>query len=146
MVKNRYYLTRIRTCFCFPLIGGNLTAQSTRNHRGIRGGIQFQRCSRKLSCLFPPCCQSTPERLLAGVFMDQDKHKVNKKAKKKKSKHNIQSSCLVCKGFIVKRTVFPSKTKVGIPEQAREACLACLGRQPIRTQDSFHVAHLQDQP
>ena len=28
-------------------------------------------------------CQSAPESLLAGVFMDQDKHKVNKKAKKK---------------------------------------------------------------
>ena len=40
-VKNRHYLTRIPTCFCFPLIGGNLTAQLTRSHRGIRGGIQI---------------------------------------------------------------------------------------------------------
>ena len=53
--------------------------------------FKFQRCSRKLSCLFPPCCQSTPERLLAGVFMDQDKHKVNKKAKKKKRANTISS-------------------------------------------------------
>ena len=29
------------TCFCFPLIGRNLTAQSTGSHRGIGGGIQI---------------------------------------------------------------------------------------------------------
>ena len=27
--------------FCFALIGGNLTAQSTGSHRGIGGGIQI---------------------------------------------------------------------------------------------------------
>ena len=31
----------IRASFCFALIGGNLTAQSTVSHRGIGGGIQF---------------------------------------------------------------------------------------------------------
>ena len=31
----------IRTRFRFTLIGGNLTAQSTRSHRGIGGGIQI---------------------------------------------------------------------------------------------------------
>ena len=29
----------IRTRFRFALIGGNMTAQSTRSHRGIGGGI-----------------------------------------------------------------------------------------------------------
>ena len=29
----------IRTSFRFALIGGNMTAQSTGSHRGIRGGI-----------------------------------------------------------------------------------------------------------
>ena len=120
------------------------------NRQGATGELEVefksQRCSRKLSCLFLPHCQSTPESLLAGVFKDQDKHKVNEKAKKKREQTQYPIILLVCKGFIAKRTVFPSKTKVGILEQAREACVACLGRQPIRTQDSFHVAHLQDQP
>ena len=31
----------ICTCFRFALIGRNLTAQSTGNHRGIGGGIQI---------------------------------------------------------------------------------------------------------
>ena len=31
----------IRARFCFALIGGNLTAQSTGSHRGIGGGIQI---------------------------------------------------------------------------------------------------------
>ena len=31
----------IRARFRFALIGGNLTAQSTGSHRGIRGGIQI---------------------------------------------------------------------------------------------------------
>ena len=31
----------IRTHFRFTLIGGNLTAQLTGSHRGIRGGIQI---------------------------------------------------------------------------------------------------------
>ena len=58
------------------------------NRQGATGELEvefkFQRCSRKLSCLFLPHCQSALESLLAGVFKDQDKHKVNKKAKKKK--------------------------------------------------------------
>ena len=33
----------IRTRFRLTLIGGNLTAQSTRSHRGIGGGIQIPR-------------------------------------------------------------------------------------------------------
>ena len=52
--------------FRFMLIGRNLTAQSRESHRGIGGGMKFQRCSCKLSFLFPPCCQSAPESLLAG--------------------------------------------------------------------------------
>ena len=31
----------IRARFRFPLIGGNLTAQSTGSHRGTAGGIQI---------------------------------------------------------------------------------------------------------
>ena len=31
----------IHTCFCFALISGNLTAQSTGSHREIGGGIQI---------------------------------------------------------------------------------------------------------
>ena len=31
----------IRVRFCFALIVGNLTAQSTGSHRGIGGGIQI---------------------------------------------------------------------------------------------------------
>ena len=31
----------IRVRFCFALIGGNLTAQSTGSHRVIGGGIQI---------------------------------------------------------------------------------------------------------
>ena len=31
----------IRICFCFALIGRNLTAQSTGSHRGIGGRIQI---------------------------------------------------------------------------------------------------------
>ena len=41
--------------FRFALIGGNLTAQSTVSQR-----------SYKLSFLFPPHCQGSPENLLAG--------------------------------------------------------------------------------
>ena len=46
--------------FHFALIGGNLTAQSTRSQRGIGGGIQIPSDS------LPPRHQSTPESLLAG--------------------------------------------------------------------------------
>ena len=45
----------IHAHFHFMLIGGNLTAQSTGSHRGIRGGIQIpEGHSWKLSFLFPP--------------------------------------------------------------------------------------------
>ena len=45
----------IHARFCFMLIGGNLTAQSTGSHRGIGGGIQIpEGHSWKLSFLFPP--------------------------------------------------------------------------------------------
>ena len=56
----------IRTQFCFTLIGGNLTAQSTGSHRGIGGGIKFQRHSCKLSFIFLPRRQSALESLLTG--------------------------------------------------------------------------------
>ena len=65
------------------------------NRQGATGELEVefksQRCSRKLSCLFLPHCQSTPESLLAGVFKDQDKHKVNEKAKKKKRANTISN-------------------------------------------------------
>ena len=41
----------IRTRFHFVLIGGNLTAQSTGRHRGIRGGIQI--LATELQALLP---------------------------------------------------------------------------------------------
>ena len=56
----------IHARFHFMLIGRNLTAQSRGSHRGIGGGMKFQRCSCKRSFLFPPCRQSAPESLLAG--------------------------------------------------------------------------------
>ena len=56
----------VHSRFRFMLIGRNLTAQSRRSHRGIGGGMKFQRCSCKLSFLFPPYRQSAPESLLAG--------------------------------------------------------------------------------
>ena len=56
----------IHACFRFALVGKNLTAQSMGCHRGIVGGIQFQRHTCQLSFLFLPCCQSIPECLFAG--------------------------------------------------------------------------------
>ena len=58
----------IRTRFRFTLIGGNLTAQSTRSHRGIGGGIQIPgrdvvTSSRSFS---RPRRLSAQESLLAG--------------------------------------------------------------------------------
>ena len=43
-----------------------LHADWQKSDRGIGGGMKFQRCSCKLSFLFPPCHQSAPESLLAG--------------------------------------------------------------------------------
>ena len=57
----------IRTCFCFALMGRNLTAQSMGS---ASGGLEVEFKSQsalKLSILFPPRgCQNTPESLLAG--------------------------------------------------------------------------------
>ena len=56
----------IRTCFCFALIGGKLTAQSMGSATGgLEVEFKFQ-SALKLSFLFPPHCQSTLESLLAG--------------------------------------------------------------------------------
>ena len=44
----------IHTCFCFALISGDLTAQSTGSHREIKVEFKFQRRSCKLSFLSPP--------------------------------------------------------------------------------------------
>ena len=52
------------TCFCFVLIGRNLTAQSTGSHRGTRQNSK----SRDVSFLFLPHCQSIPESLPAGYI------------------------------------------------------------------------------
>ena len=53
----------IRARFPFALIGGNLTAQSTGE---LELELKFQRCSCKLSFLFPLRRQSVPQRLFAG--------------------------------------------------------------------------------
>ena len=49
------------------------------SRRGATGELEaefkFQRCSCKLSFLFPPYCQSTPESLLAGYLCYWLKHK-----------------------------------------------------------------------
>ena len=60
----------IRACFRFPLIGGNLTAQSTaRKATGeLEAEFKFQRRSCKLSFLFPPSHQRAPESWLAGYL------------------------------------------------------------------------------
>ena len=55
--------------FRFPLIGGNLTAQSTWSHRAIVGGIQVQRRT-PLLLLIPSGCQSAPESLPAGYLFE----------------------------------------------------------------------------
>ena len=52
--------------FTFALIGGNLTAQSTGE---LEVEFKFQRCSSKLSFLFPPRRQSAPESLFPGYFI-----------------------------------------------------------------------------
>ena len=43
----------IRARFHFTLIGGNLTAQSTGNHRGIEGGIQIPETKLQILLPFP---------------------------------------------------------------------------------------------
>ena len=63
MFFNVYLHSRnIRAPFRFALIGGNLTAQSTRNHRKLEIEFIFQRRCCKLSFLFPPHRQSAPRR------------------------------------------------------------------------------------
>ena len=61
----------IRARFRFALIGGNLTAQSTRSHRELEVEFIFQRRSCKLSFLFPPHHQSAPESLQQSINMVQ---------------------------------------------------------------------------
>ena len=56
-----------RARFRFALIGGNLAAQSTGNHRGeLEVEFEFQRLSCKLFFLFPSPPPERPESLLAG--------------------------------------------------------------------------------
>ena len=52
----------IRTRFPFPLIGGNLTAQSTGSHRGIGGGIKFQSSFREVVASSPSFSRPAAER------------------------------------------------------------------------------------
>jgi len=60
-------LVYIRSRFRLALIGENLTAQTTENHRGIEGGIQIpQTYLQALGFLFSPRLQSGPESSLAG--------------------------------------------------------------------------------
>ena len=54
--------------FTFARISGNLTAQSMGSHRDLEVEFKFQRCSCKLSFLFPPYCQSAPVSLLTGYL------------------------------------------------------------------------------
>ena len=56
----------IHTRFCFALIGGNLTAQSTGSHREIGGGIQIPETWLQALLPFPTKPQSAPESLLVG--------------------------------------------------------------------------------
>ena len=55
-----------RTRFRFSLIGGNLTAQSTGNHRGVGGGIQIPEPQLQALLPFPGPPPERPESLLAG--------------------------------------------------------------------------------
>ena len=61
----------IRARFRFALIGGNLKAQSTGSTGELEVEFKFQRHGCKLSFLFPPCCQSSPESLLAGEIISE---------------------------------------------------------------------------
>ena len=58
----------VYTCthFCFPLIGRNLTAQSTGSHMRVEVEFKFQRHSCKLSFLFLPVDGEPWESLLAS--------------------------------------------------------------------------------
>ena len=55
-----------RARFRFALIGGNLTAQSTGNHRGVGGGIQIPETQLQALLPFPAPPPERPESLLAG--------------------------------------------------------------------------------
>ena len=61
----------IRARFRFALIGKNLTAQSTGATGELEVELKFQRCSCKLSFLFPPSRQSVPQSLFAGYVTAQ---------------------------------------------------------------------------
>ena len=52
--------------FCFALIGGNFDNSVDGETRELEVEFKFQRCSCKLSFLFPPHCQSALESLLSG--------------------------------------------------------------------------------
>ena len=51
------------TCFCFILIGRNLTAQLTRSHRGIGGGIQIPETLLQALLPFPALLSEHPGEL-----------------------------------------------------------------------------------
>ena len=55
-----------RARFRFALIGGNLTAQSTGNHRGVGGGIQIPETQLQTLLPFPAPPPERPESLFAG--------------------------------------------------------------------------------
>ena len=69
----------IRARFRFALIGRNLTAQSTGSLGGLEVELKFQRCSCKLSFLFPLRRQSVPQRLFAGYVTAQHVYFVYKR-------------------------------------------------------------------
>ena len=65
----------IRSSFRFPLIGGNLTVQSTGSHRGIGGRIQIPETLLQAdSFFFPARCQSAPRSFLASVSDPKQYH------------------------------------------------------------------------
>ena len=59
-------LVYIRARFRFALIGGNLTAQSTGNHKGVGGGIQIPETQLQTLLPFPAPPPERPESLFAG--------------------------------------------------------------------------------
>ena len=59
-----FFTECIRACFCFVLIGGNLTAQKKGATGELEVQFKFQRCSCKLSFLFLPHRQSPGELAL----------------------------------------------------------------------------------
>ena len=60
------WLLLFRARLPFALIGGNLAAQSTGNHRGVGGGIQIPETQLQALLPFPAPPTKRPESLLAG--------------------------------------------------------------------------------